>query len=86
MPQTLPSCCGAKLLQLLSHSAIGSHWRCSGPPTPSLHSVHQTFISGLDSRQVAEGQCGNNGPNKAVSVERVFIWKEQCLEPLALFD
>jgi hypothetical protein len=48
-----------------------------GPPS---------FISGLDFPQVAEGRCGYPGSNKAFSVERDSVWKEQLLEPLALFE
>ena len=48
--------------------------------------VHQTFISGLDSPQVAESRCGCAGSTKPVSVERDSFQKEQLLEPLALFE
>jgi hypothetical protein len=48
--------------------------------------VHQTFIFSLNRPQVAEGECGCGGSNKAVSVERDSVWKEQLLEPLALFE
>ena len=44
------------------------------------------FISGLDFPQVAERRCGYGGSNKAVSIERDSVWKEQLLEPLALFE
>jgi hypothetical protein len=43
-------------------------------------------FSGLDFPQVAEGRCGYAGSNKAVSVERDSVWKEQLLEPLPLFE
>jgi hypothetical protein len=46
--------------------------------------IHHPFISILDRPQVAEGRCGYPGSNKAVSVERDSLWKEQMLEPLAL--
>ena len=46
--------------------------------------AHQTFISGSDFPQVAEGRCGYAGSNKAISVERDPVGKEQLLEPLAL--
>ena len=39
--------------------------------------VHQTFIPSLDSPQVVEGGCGYGGSNKAVSVERDSVRKEQ---------
>ena len=48
------------------------------------HLVHHPFISGLDFPQVAEGRCGYAGSNKASSVERDSLGKEQLLEPLAL--
>ena len=48
--------------------------------------VHQTFIPSLNRPQVAEGRCGYGGSNKAVSVERDSLGKEQLLEPLALFE
>jgi hypothetical protein len=47
---------------------------------------HQTFISGSDFPQVAEGRCGYAGSNKAISVERDSIRKEQLLEPLTLVE
>ena len=40
----------------------------------------------LDRPQVAEGRCGYAGSNKAFSVERDSVRKEQLLEPLALFE
>ena len=46
----------------------------------------KTFISGSDFPQVAEGRCGYAGSNKAVSVERDSIRKEQLLEPLTLVE
>jgi len=48
--------------------------------------VHQTFIPCLDSPQVAESRCSCTSSNKAVSVERDFVRKEQSLEPLSLFE
>ena len=36
--------------------------------------------------QVTEGRCGYAGSNKAVSVERDSVRKEQLLEPLSLFE
>jgi len=42
--------------------------------------VHQNFISGLDSPQVAESGCGCGGSNKAISVERNSVGKEQLLD------
>jgi hypothetical protein len=48
--------------------------------------VHQPFISVLDRSQVAEGRCGYAGSNRAFSVERDSVWKEQLLEPLPLFE
>ena len=50
------------------------------------HLVHHPFISGLDFPQVAEGRCGYAGSNKAFSVERDSLGKEQLLEPLALLE
>jgi hypothetical protein len=47
---------------------------------------HQTFIPSFNRPQVAEGLCGYGGSNKAVSVERDSVWKEQLLEPLALLE
>ena len=47
---------------------------------------HHPFISILDRPQVAEGRCGYAGSNKAFSVERDSVWKEQLLEPLPLFE
>jgi hypothetical protein len=47
---------------------------------------HQTFISCLDSSQVAESSCGCAGSNKAISVERDSVGKEQLLEPLSLIE
>ena len=43
-------------------------------------------FSSLDSPQVAEGRCGYAGSNKAFSVERDSVGKEQLLEPLSLFE
>jgi hypothetical protein len=48
--------------------------------------VHRTFISVLDFPQVVEGRCGYAGSNKANSVERNSLGKEQLLEPLASFQ
>jgi hypothetical protein len=50
------------------------------------HQLHHPFISGLDFPQVAEGRCGYAGSNKAFSVERNSVGKEQLLEPLSLFE
>ena len=50
------------------------------------HLVHQIFIFGLDSPQVAERRRGCGGSNKPFSVERNSFGKEQLLEPLALFE
>jgi hypothetical protein len=47
---------------------------------------HQPFIHNLNRPQVAEGRCGCGGSNKAISVERNSLGKEQLLEPLALFE
>jgi hypothetical protein len=47
---------------------------------------HQPFIHGLDFPQVAEGPCGYAGSNKAFSVERDSVWKEELLKPLALLE
>jgi len=58
-------------------SRSGSNWRCSG---------HHPFLFILDRPQVAEGRCGYAGSNKAVSVERNSVWKEQLVEPLALLE
>ena len=49
----------------------------SGPPN---------FIFGSDFPQVAEGRCSCAGSNKAISVERDSLRKEQLLEPLALIE
>ena len=49
------------------------------------HLVHQTFIPSLN-RPQAESGCGYAGSNKAFSVERDSVRKEQLLEPLALFE
>ena len=43
---------------------------------------HQTFIFSLNRPQVAEGRCGYAGSNRAFSVERDSVGKEQLLEPL----
>ena len=48
--------------------------------------VHHTFIPSLNRPQVVEGRGGYGGSNKAVSVERDSVRKEQLLEPLALFE
>ena len=48
--------------------------------------VHHPFISPLNRLQVAEGRRGYGGSNKAFSVERDSVWKEQLLEPLPLFE
>src|SRR5829696_2193622 len=71
-------------------------WACSAVGSaPEWHSgghrfdpgqVHHPFISGLDFPQVAEGLCGYAGSNKAFSVERNSVGKEQLLEPLSLFE
>jgi hypothetical protein len=71
-------------------------WACSAVGSaPEWHSgghrfdpgqVHQPFISIVDRPQVAEGRCGYAGSNKAFSVERDSVCKEQLLEPLALFE
>ena len=56
-------------------------------PVPSGENLgHQHFIFGPDSPQVAEGRCGYAGSNKAFSVERDSVWKEELLEPLPLFE
>ena len=47
---------------------------------------HQTFIFSLNRPQAAESECGCGGSNKAVSIERDSLWKEQVLEPLALLE
>jgi hypothetical protein len=47
---------------------------------------HQTFIPTFNRPQVAEGRCGYAGSNKAFSVERNSVGKEQLLEPLALLE
>jgi hypothetical protein len=47
---------------------------------------HQTFISGSDLPQVAEGRRGYAGSNKPISVERDSVWEEQLLEPLPLLE
>jgi hypothetical protein len=46
----------------------------------------EAHICILDRPQVAEGRCGYAGSNKAFSVERDSVWKEQLLEPLALLE
>jgi hypothetical protein len=48
--------------------------------------AHHTFIFGSDFPQVAEGRCSCAGSNKAISVERDSVGKEQLLEPLPLFE
>jgi hypothetical protein len=48
--------------------------------------AHHPSISILDWPQVAEGRCGYAGSNKAFSVERDSVRKEQLLEPLPLFE
>ncbi len=50
----------------------------SGPPNLSFPV--------LDFPQVAEGRCGYAGSNKAISVERDSVRKEQLLEPLTLVE
>jgi hypothetical protein len=47
---------------------------------------HHPFISIADRPQAAEGRCGYAGSNKAFSVERNSVGKEQLLEPLTLFE
>jgi hypothetical protein len=37
-------------------------------------------------REVAQGPRGYAGSNKAISVERDSVGKEQSLEPLSLFE
>ena len=44
------------------------------------------FIPTLSSPQVAESRSGYGGSNKAASVERDSVGKEQWLEPLPLFE
>jgi hypothetical protein len=39
-----------------------------------------------DFPQVAEGRCRCGGSNKAISVERDSLRREQLLEPLALIE
>jgi len=59
----------------------------AGQWVPSRENLgHQTFIPTLNRPQVAEGRRGYGGSNKAVSVERDSVRKEQLLEPLALFE
>jgi hypothetical protein len=65
----------------LDSAQPADHW----VPTDAVL-VHQTFIPALNRPQVAEGRCGYGGSNKAVSVERDSVWKEQLLEPLALLE
>jgi hypothetical protein len=82
-------------VNLLSY-CVHTRWACSAVGSaPEWHSgghqfdpgqVHQTFISGSDFPQVAEGRCGYAGFNKAISVERDSIRKEQLLEPLTLVE
>jgi hypothetical protein len=48
--------------------------------------VHQTFIPTFNRPQVAESGRGYGGSNKAVSVERDSVGKEQLLEPLSLVE
>ena len=48
--------------------------------------VHQIFIRRVNLPQVVEGWRGYGGSNKAVSVERDSLWKEELLEPLFLFE
>jgi hypothetical protein len=48
--------------------------------------VHQTFMPGLDSPQVAESRRRYAGSNKPISVERNSIGKEELLEPLPLLE
>ena len=67
--------------------AVGSarEWHSRGHRfDPGL--VHQTSISGLDFPQVAERRRSYAGSNKAISVERDSVRKEQLLEPLPLFE
>jgi hypothetical protein len=64
-------------------------WACGAVGSaPEWHSgghrfepgqVHQTFIPSLDPPQVVEGGRGYGGSNKAVSVERDSVRKEQEL-------
>ena len=60
---------------------------------PARHSVptgdvlvHHPFLPSLEFLQLAESRRGYAGSNKAVSVERDSLRKEQFLEPLALFE
>ena len=63
----------------------GPEWHSGGHGFDS-RLVHQTFIPGLDSPQVAEGRCGYAGSNKAISVERDSVGEEELLEPLPLVE
>ena len=75
------------LPNLWASGAVGSarEWHSRGHRfDPGL--VHQTFIFGSDFPQVAEGRCGYAGSNKAISVERDSVRKEQLLEPLPLVE
>jgi hypothetical protein len=67
--------------------AVGSapEWHSGGQGFESPL-VHQTFLSRLDFPQVAEDWCGCAGSNKAISVERDSVGKEQLLEPLSLIE
>ena len=60
-------------IQLVSGFHLGKIW------ATNLH-------FGLDSLHVAEGQCGYPGSNKAISVERDSVRKEQLLGTLPLFE
>jgi hypothetical protein len=51
-----------------------------------LRLASHPFISILNRPQVAAGRCGYAGSNKAISVERDSVRKEQLLEPLALVE
>ncbi len=50
-----------------------------------VRSTNLSFPS-VNRPQVAEGRCGYAGSNKAFSVERDSVRKEQLLEPLPLFE
>ena len=68
-------------LQTLNPAQPADHWVPTGDVL-----VHQTFIPSLNRPQVAESRCGYGGSNKAVSVERNSLRKEQLLEPLTLIE
>ena len=77
--------CSFESGRMFQRPADMEQWPYRPVPTPPVRST-KTFIPSLNRPQVAEGRCGYSGSNKAVSVERDSLRKEQLLEPLPLFE